>query len=75
MKFDFGVLILGMMFVSYYKVFELLKVLFNFKELFLVCFFLNIGFFVYLIIIGIMFVLLFLLLLLIKGVLYFWVIY
>ncbi|MCL9773290.1 cation:proton antiporter family protein [Vibrio methylphosphonaticus] len=43
MKPDLGALILGMLLAAHPKASELSKSLFNLKELFLVCFFLNIG--------------------------------
>lgn len=43
MKPDLGALILGMLLAGHAKSSELSKALFNIKELFLVCFFLNIG--------------------------------
>lgn len=43
MKPDLGALILGMLLAGHPKASELSKALFNIKELFLVCFFLNIG--------------------------------
>ncbi|MGR5542806.1 cation:proton antiporter, partial [Vibrio campbellii] len=43
MKADLGALILGMLLAGHYKASELSKALFNLKELFLICFFLNIG--------------------------------
>lgn len=73
MKPDLGALILGMLLAGHKKASELSKSLFNLKELFLVCFFLNIGLSVKPTIEGGMMALLFILLLPIKGVLYFWV--
>ncbi|MGL4381360.1 MAG: cation:proton antiporter [Vibrio sp.] len=75
MKPDLGALILGMMLASHHKASELSKALFNLKEVFLVCFFLNIGLSAQPTSTGIMLALLLLLLLPIKGVLYFWVIH
>ncbi|OEF24011.1 cation:proton antiporter family protein [Vibrio rumoiensis] len=74
MKADLGALILGMLLAGHYKSSELSKALFNIKELFLVCFFLNIGLsdaptFDGLILAGLL-----ILLLPIKGLLYFGVI-
>ena len=43
MKADLGALIMGMMLAAHPKSSEMSKSLFNFKELLLVCFFLNIG--------------------------------
>ncbi|MFV0575598.1 MAG: cation:proton antiporter [Vibrio sp.] len=43
MKADLGALIMGMLLAGHFKASELSKSLFNIKELFLVCFFLNIG--------------------------------
>lgn len=60
-----------MMLASHHKASELSKALFNLKELFLVCFFLNIGLSAHPTTTGIMLALLLLLLLPIKGVLYF----
>ncbi|MDF2155247.1 cation:proton antiporter family protein [Vibrio sp. CAU 1672] len=71
MKPDLGALILGMLLAGHPKASELSKALFNMKELFLVCFFLNIGLSASLSSTGVGLALLFLLLLPIKGVLYF----
>ncbi len=71
MKADLGALILGMLLAGHPKASELSKSLFNMKELFLVCFFLNIGLSASLSFTGIALAFLFILLLPIKGVLYF----
>ncbi|MDW1951402.1 cation:proton antiporter, partial [Vibrio sp. 812(2023)] len=71
MKLDLGALILGMMLAGHRKASELSKSLFNMKELFLVCFFLNIGLSASLSLTGIALALLFIVLLPIKGLLYF----
>ncbi len=71
MKADLGALILGMLLAGHRKASELSKSLFNMKELFLVCFFLNIGLSAQVSLNGVLLALLFLLLLPIKGVLYF----
>ncbi|MBE4155565.1 cation:proton antiporter [Vibrio parahaemolyticus] len=71
MKPDLGALILGMMLAGHRKASELSKSLFNMKELFLVCFFLNIGLSASLSLTGIALALLFIVLLPIKGLLYF----
>ncbi|WP_100753230.1 cation:proton antiporter family protein [Vibrio salilacus] len=71
MKPDLGALILGMLLADHKKSSELSKSLFNLKELFLVCFFLNIGLSAQPTLSGFAMALLFLLLLPIKGVLYF----
>lgn len=44
MKGDFGVFVFGMFIVNYFKVEELVKVMFGFKDFFLIGFFLLIGF-------------------------------
>ena len=72
-KPDLGALILGMLLAGHAKASELSKSLFNLKELFLVCFFLNIGLSEQPTIQGFMLAILFLLLLPVKGFLYFWV--
>jgi hypothetical protein len=71
MKPDLGALILGMMLAGHKKASELSKSLFNLKELFLVCFFLNIGLSEQPTLSGLALAILFLTLLPIKGVLYF----
>ncbi|CAE6890296.1 cation:proton antiporter family protein [Vibrio sp. B1FLJ16] len=71
MKADLGALILGMLLAGHRKASELSKSLFNMKELFLVCFFLNIGLSASLSFTGIALAILFILLLPIKGLLYF----
>lgn len=71
MKSDLGALILGMLLASHGKASELSKSLFNLKELFLVCFFLNIGLAVQTTVDGIILGILLLILLPLKGVLYF----
>ncbi|MDT3846850.1 MAG: cation:proton antiporter [Vibrio anguillarum] len=73
MKPDLGALILGMLLAGHRKASELSKSLFNLKELFLVCFFLNIGLSEQPTMTGFALALLLLLLLPIKGILYFWV--
>ncbi|HAS62797.1 MAG TPA: potassium transporter Kef [Vibrio sp.] len=70
-KADLGALILGMLLAGHKKASELSKSLFNLKELFLVCFFLNIGLSEQPTMTGFALALLFLLLLPLKGVLYF----
>lgn len=70
-KADLGALVLGMLLAGHRKASELSKSLFNLKELFLVCFFLNIGLSEQPTIQGFVLALMFLLLLPIKGVLYF----
>ncbi|RJX74240.1 potassium transporter Kef [Vibrio sinensis] len=71
MKPDLGALILGMLLAGHKKASELSKALFNLKELFLVCFFLNIGLLEQPTIAGFALAILFLLLLPLKGILYF----
>ncbi len=71
MKGDLGALVLGMMLAGHKKASELSKSLFNLKELFLVAFFLNIGLSETPTATGLMLALLFMLLLPIKGLLYF----
>ena len=73
MKADLGALVLGLLLAGHSKASELSKSLFNLKELFLVCFFLNIGLSDQPTVQGFVLALLFLLLLPIKGILYFWV--
>ena len=70
-KPDLGALVLGMLLAGHPKASELSKSLFNLKELFLVCFFLNIGLSEQPTIQGFMLAVLFLLMLPVKGVLYF----
>lgn len=70
-KPDLGALVLGMLLAGHKKASELSKSLFNLKELFLVCFFLNIGLSEQPTMTGFALAVLFLLLLPIKGVLYF----
>ncbi|MEH0687733.1 cation:proton antiporter [Vibrio cholerae] len=71
MKPDLGALILGMLLAGHAKASELAKSLFNLKELFLVCFFLNIGLSEQPTLAGFALAILFLLLLPLKGALYF----
>jgi hypothetical protein len=71
MKPDLGALILGMLLAGHKKASELSKSLFNLKELFLVCFFLNIGLAEQPTWSGFALAILFMLLLPLKGVLYF----
>ncbi|KLN62882.1 cation:proton antiporter family protein [Vibrio sp. VPAP30] len=71
MKPDLGALILGMMLAGHKKASELSKSLFNLKELFLVCFFLNIGLSAEPTLSGFALAILFMLLLPLKGILYF----
>ena len=71
MKADLGALILGMMMSGHPRASELAKSLFNLKELFLVCFFLNIGLSEQPSLQGLMLALLLLALLPLKGLLYF----
>ncbi len=74
MKADLGALILGMLLASHKKSSELSKSLFNIKELFLVCFFLNIGLAEDPSLNGFVLAVILLLLLPIKGLLYFYTI-
>ncbi len=74
LKRDLGALIMGMLLAGHHKASELSKSLFNLKELFLVCFFLNIGLSEEPNVTGLLLALLFLLLLPLKGALYFLVI-
>ncbi len=74
MKADLGALILGMLLAGHHKASELSKSLFNIKELFLVCFFLNIGLSNTPTLDGLILAILLVLLLPIKGILYFAVI-
>ncbi|PMH46855.1 potassium transporter Kef [Vibrio sp. 10N.286.49.B3] len=71
MKPDLGALILGMLLAGHNKASELSKSLFNLKEVFLVCFFLNIGLSDKPTLEGFVLAILFLLLLPLKGLLYF----
>ncbi|MGF1729574.1 cation:proton antiporter [Photobacterium kasasachensis] len=71
MKADLGALILGMMLAAHPKASELSKSLFNLKELLLVCFFLNIGLSEEPTLDGFLMAILLLLLLPIKGILYY----
>ncbi|WP_367987065.1 cation:proton antiporter [Vibrio sp. NTOU-M3] len=71
MKPDLGALVLGMLLAGHTKASELSKSLFNLKELFLVCFFLNIGLSEQPTLEGFGVAILFLLLLPLKGILYF----
>ncbi|EJO2019879.1 cation:proton antiporter [Vibrio vulnificus] len=71
MKPDLGALVLGMLLAGHRKSSELAKSLFNMKELFLVYFFLNIGLSASLSLTGVSLALLILLLLPLKGLLYF----
>lgn len=73
LKPDLGALVLGMMLAGHSKASELSKALFNLKELFLVCFFLNIGLSEQPTMTGFFLALLLLLLLPVKGIIYFWV--
>ncbi|MGF1753384.1 cation:proton antiporter [Vibrio makurazakiensis] len=70
-KADLGALILGMLLAGHRKASELSKSLFNLKELFLVCFFLNIGLSEQPTVQGFILAILFLLMLPVKGILYF----
>ncbi|ELR67317.1 Glutathione-regulated potassium-efflux system protein KefB [Photobacterium marinum] len=71
MKADLGALIMGMMLAAHPKASELSKSLFNLKELLLVCFFLNIGLSEEPTVNGFLMAMVFILLLPIKGVLYY----
>lgn len=71
MKPDLGALIMGMILAGHKKSSELSKSLFNLKELFLVCFFLNIGLAEQPSMSGVLTALLFVLLLPAKGALYY----
>ncbi len=73
MKADLGALILGMLLAGHSKASELSKALFNLKQIFLICFFLNIGLSVEPTLSGLALAVVILLLLPLKGVLYFWV--
>jgi len=70
-KPDLGAIVLGMMLAGHKKASELSKSLFNMKELFLVCFFLNIGLSEQPTMTGFLLAVLLLLLLPLKGLLYF----
>ncbi|WP_413283986.1 cation:proton antiporter [Vibrio sp. MA40-2] len=71
LKPDLGALILGLLLAGHKKSSELSKSLFNLKELFLVCFFLNIGLAEYPTVSGTITALILLLLLPIKGAIYY----
>lgn len=71
MKADLGALIMGMMLAAHPKASEMSKSLFNLKELLLVCFFLNIGLSEEPTLNGFLMALLLMLLLPLKGVLYY----
>ena len=73
LKADLGAIIIGMLLSGHGKASELSKSLFNLKELFLVCFFLNIGLAAQLSVTGGLLAFLLLLLLPFKGALYFWI--
>ncbi|MFC3022628.1 cation:proton antiporter [Vibrio zhugei] len=75
LKPDLGAIILGMLLSDHAKTSELAKSLFNLKEMFLVCFFLNIGLSADPTLTGLLLALLLLLLLPLKGALYFWVLH
>ncbi|CAM2774664.1 cation:proton antiporter family protein [Vibrio rarus] len=70
-KGDLGALILGMLLAGHKKASELSKSLFNLKEMLLVCFFLNIGLSEQPTMAGLILALLFMLLLPVKGLLYY----
>jgi len=70
-KPDLGAIVLGMMLAGHKKASELSKALFNMKELFLVCFFLNIGLSEQPTVTGFLLAVLLLFLLPLKGILYF----
>ncbi|WP_172972776.1 cation:proton antiporter family protein [Vibrio sp. B1Z05] len=70
-KGDLGALILGMLLAGHSKASELSKSLFNLKEMFLVCFFLNIGLSEQPTMAGLILALVFMLLLPAKGLLYY----
>ncbi|MBD1559132.1 cation:proton antiporter [Vibrio sp. S9_S30] len=74
MKPDLGALIMGMILAGHKKASELSKSLLNLKELFLVCFFLNIGLAEEPTLTGLSLAILFMLLLPVKGILYFFTI-
>ncbi|PKF50526.1 cation:proton antiporter family protein [Enterovibrio nigricans] len=71
MKADLGALIVGMLMAGHPRASEMAKSLFNVKELFLVCFFLNIGLSEQPTMQGLMIALLLMLLLPLKGLLYY----
>ena len=71
MKADLGALIVGMLMATHPKASEMAKSLFNIKELFLVCFFINIGLSEEPTLDGLLIALFFILLLPLKGALYF----
>ncbi len=71
MKPDLGALIMGMLLAAHPKASEMSKSLFNFKELLLVCFFLNIGLSETPTIDGLLMALLLIALLPLKGILYY----
>ncbi|PML80900.1 cation:proton antiporter family protein [Enterovibrio norvegicus] len=71
MKADLGALILGMMMAGHSRASEMAKSLFNLKELFLVCFFLNIGLSEQPTVEGFIIAILFMLILPLKGLLYY----
>ncbi|WP_117233402.1 cation:proton antiporter family protein [Vibrio maerlii] len=73
-KPDLGALILGMLLAGHRKASELSKSLFNLKELFLVCFFLNIGLSAQPTLDGFLLAIIFMLLLPVKALLYFLII-
>ncbi|OOE93759.1 potassium transporter Kef [Salinivibrio sp. AR647] len=73
-KPDLGALILGMLLASHPRASEMAKSLFNIKELFLICFFLNIGLSEQPTWQSFSFALILMLLLPIKGILYYWVV-
>ncbi|NAW59768.1 MULTISPECIES: cation:proton antiporter family protein [unclassified Vibrio] len=73
MKADLGALIMGLMLAGHKKASELSKSLFNLKELFLVCFFLSIGLEEHPSLSGLALAVVFLLMLPLKGALYFFV--
>lgn len=75
LKPDLGAIILGMLLSGHSKTSELAKSLFNLKEMFLVCFFLNIGLSADPTLTGLLLALLLLLLLPLKGALYFWLLH
>lgn len=73
-KPDLGALILGMLLASHPRASEMAKSLFNIKELFLICFFLNIGLSEQPTWQSFSFALILMLLLPIKGILYYWIV-
>lgn len=72
-KADLGALILGMLMAGHPRASEMAKSLFNLKELFLVCFFINIGLSEQPTFEGLLIALLLLLLLPLKGLLYYFI--